>query len=91
MSVETRTLTEEPLWDIQQCGQYLGKSTRWLYKAVRVRSHEPGSIPHVRVGHTTRYVPEDLREWVRCDCPPAATFAEWKQAEKKRTRRSRCY
>lgn len=74
----------EPLWDNRTCSIYLGKSTRWLYIAVRTRPEEPGSIPHSRVGETPRFIPEDIREWVRVGCPPAATFAEWQRVEKKK-------
>jgi hypothetical protein len=55
-----------------------------MYSAIRTRAEEPGSIPHSRVGDTPRFVPEDIREWVRVGCPPAATFAEWQRADKKK-------
>ena len=51
-------------------------------------AHEPGSIPHVRIGSSPRFLPSDLEAWVRTGCPPAADFAEWHRVEEKKIRRN---
>lgn len=76
------------LWDMRACAAYLRKSPRWLGSALKNRPEEPGSIPHVRVGQTPRFVPADIEKWVQQGCPPAATFAEWRRVEEKRQKRT---
>lgn len=78
----------DSLWDIRACAAYLRKSARWLYKAVKNRPNEPGSIPHVNIGSTARFVPGDIEKWVQQGCPPAALFAEWQRSEEKRQKRT---
>jgi len=65
------------LWDAKRCAEFLQKSPRWLWSALRLAPDQPGSIPHVRVGKTPRFIPADIEAWVRQGCPPAATFREW--------------
>jgi len=72
------------LWDVQACAAYLGKSPRWIWSALTRRPEEPGSIPHVRIGRTPRFLQSDIAEWVRHGCPPAATFNGWKASPSKR-------
>ena len=76
------------LWCVKQCSGFLGKSPRWLWSALTRRPEEPGSVPHVRVGKTPRFFPDDIASWVRAGCPPAATFTEWQTAEEKRRNRA---
>ena len=56
-----------PLWDVKTCAIYLNKSQRWLWREIA-----RGNVPHVRVGQTTRFIPEDIAEWVRRSCPKPA-------------------
>ena len=75
------------LWDATACAKFLGKSPRWIFSALTKRPDEPGSLPHVRVGSSPRFFPNDIAEWVRMGCPPAETFAEWRTSnEKKKSR-----
>lgn len=76
------------LWDVRACATYLKKSPRWLYSALKNRPDEPGSIPHVRVGVSPRFIPADIEEWVQQGCPSVATFAEWRRAKEKRSKRT---
>jgi len=76
----------ERLWDAKACAAYLGKSSRWLWSAIKLRPEEPGSVPHVRIGKSPRFLPRDIEAWVRQGCPPAATFAEWNRAQEKRAK-----
>jgi hypothetical protein len=78
----------EPLWSMKEFATYLRRSTRWLWSAITRRPEEPGSIPHVRIGASPRFFPEDIAAWVRAGCPPAATFAEWNAADEKRQKRA---
>lgn len=67
----------DALWNAKDCAAYLGKSPRWLWSALTRQPHEPGSIPHVRIGKSPRFIPADIQAWVRNGCPPAATFSAW--------------
>ncbi len=82
------TTTTETLLSVPEAARYLQKSPRWIWSALTRRPDEPGSIPHVRVGSSPRFFPDDLAAWVRAGCPPAATFAEWNAAEQKRQKRA---
>ena len=75
------------LWNVESCAAYLGKSPRWLWSALRVSPEKPGSIPHVRLGRTPRFLPEHISAWVGQGCPPAAMFRAWLTAEEKRQKR----
>ncbi len=76
------------LWSVKDCAAYLKKSPRWLWSALTRQAIESGSIPHVRIGSSPRFFPDDIAAWVRAGCPPAATFAEWRAAEEKRQKRA---
>lgn len=52
-------MSEEPLWTIDEAAKYIGKSTSWLYKAVA-----SGEVPCARIGHSVRFLPTQLKEWV---------------------------
>jgi hypothetical protein len=78
----------DQLWTIKECAAYLRRSRRWLWSALTFRPEQLGSIPHVRIGASPRFFPEDIAAWVRAGCPPAATFAEWSAAEQKRQKRA---
>jgi predicted DNA-binding transcriptional regulator AlpA len=72
------------IWSVPECARFLGRSPRWVWSALRRRAEDPGSIPHVRIGRSPRFFPDDIAAWVRAGCPPAAAFAEWKAAEEGR-------
>ena len=76
-----------PLWTAKQAAAYLAKSERWLCYALRIPPGEPGSIPHARIGRNVRFDGDELREWVRDGCPPAATFKAWRGSGKRKTRK----
>ena len=76
-----------PLWSVTSCAQFLGKSPRWLWAALAKPPEEAGSIPHVRIGSTPRFFPDDIRDWARAGCPPAATFNAWREQNSRRRRR----
>ncbi len=76
------------LWTVRECAMYLRRSPRWLWSALMRQATEPGSIPHVRVGASPRFFPDDVAAWVRVGCPPAAAFKEWSASEKKLEKRS---
>lgn len=75
------------LWDVRACATYLKKSPRWLWSALHCQPGEKGSIPHVRVGASPRFIPTDIEEWVRQGCPSAATFTEWRDSAIKHRKR----
>ena len=82
-------LTEKrTLWTVPEAAKFLRKSPRWLWSSLTRRPEEAGSVPHVRIGSSPRFFPEDLAAWVRAGCPPAATFGQWQAAENKRQIRS---
>ncbi|MBE7461920.1 MAG: hypothetical protein HS116_00375 [Planctomycetes bacterium] len=76
--------TSTSLWRAQDCAAYLRRSPRWLWAQLSRPADQPGSIPHVYVGRTPRFFPDDIAEWVRQGCPPAATFAQWQASQSKR-------
>jgi hypothetical protein len=76
------------LWTVRDCAAYLRRSPRWLWSTIAHRPEEPGSIPHFRIGSSPRFFPDDIAAWVRQGCPPAATFADWKNSEEKRRHRA---
>ena len=79
----------DTLFTVAEAARFLKKSPRWLWSAIRRRPDEPGSVPFFRIGSSPRFFPADLAAWIRAGCPPAATFAEWQDAEKKRQNRAR--
>jgi len=88
MNRENEILKPTALWDVRACAEFLGKSPRWLWSALTRRPEEIGSVPHVRVGQTPRFIPHDIEAWVRQGCPPAATFAQWYRADEKTKKRA---
>ena len=88
VAMPTAANATAPLWDVRACARYLQKSPRWLRSALVRQPDEPGSIPHIRVGSSPRFIPEDIAAWVRQGCPPAATFAEWHGTKEKRKSRN---
>src|SRR5436189_3642501 len=74
---EVVTNSMATLWDARACATYLGKSPRWTWTSICKRPDEQGSIPHVRVGASPRFIPADIEKWVRQGCPPVSTFNEW--------------
>jgi hypothetical protein len=92
MEVETQTSTPtvtETLWTVKQAARFLQKSERWIFGQLNIDENEHGSIPHVRLGRSPRFIPDDLRSWASEGFPPAAAFKEWKEADAKRARRYR--
>ncbi len=55
----------ERLWSTKECATYLRRSPRWLWSALTRRPEESGSIPHVRIGSSPRFFPDDIAAWVR--------------------------
>jgi len=77
-------LTVQSLWTAKDAARFLRKSVRWLFYALRVPSTEPGSIPHVKLGRSPRFDPLTIAAWVSAGCPPAAVFASWQEAERRK-------
>jgi excisionase family DNA binding protein len=50
---------DDTLWDYEQVASYLQLSERWVQQKVVERS-----IPFVRLGTRTRFVPDEIRLWV---------------------------
>lgn len=65
------------LWTVRDVARFLRKSCRWIWYALQVPPSEPGSIPHVRLGRSPRFLPELIVRWVQDGCPPVATFEAW--------------
>lgn len=49
----------EPLLSIDSTAAFLGISRRQVYTLL-----ERGELPHVRVGERTRFIPDDLRDYL---------------------------
>jgi len=78
----------DALWTIKESAAYLRKSERWLWYALKTPEHEAGSVPHVKLGRSPRFIPDDLKAWAAAGFPPAATFKEWQEAENRRRKRA---
>ncbi|HYI02846.1 helix-turn-helix domain-containing protein [Hyalangium sp.] len=50
----------EALWDVRGLAAYLNVSTSWVYQRVATRT-----IPCVHLGAAVRFIPEDIRAWLR--------------------------
>ena len=74
-----------PLWTVEETAQFLKKSKRWIFYHLQLSPEEPGSIPHVRLGRTPRFCPEELREWTEMGCPPAGTIHRRRSPKKNGT------
>ncbi len=69
-------VTPASLWTLQELATYLQRSPRWIsYRLGRTPETE-GSIPHVRLGRTPRFDPEEIRAWVQAGCPSTAVFRQ---------------
>jgi hypothetical protein len=79
----------ERLWSVKDAAIFLQKSRRWLFLALRLPENAPGSVPHVRLGRSPRFIPDDLRSWASMNFPPAATFKTWRAEENRKKRFSR--
>ncbi|HEY3325058.1 MAG TPA: helix-turn-helix domain-containing protein [Planctomycetota bacterium] len=77
-----------PLWSVAEVATFLGKSPRWVWRALTITPDDAGSVPHVRIGASPRFVPDHIRRWILDGCPPAATFRAWQDADEKRQRRA---
>jgi hypothetical protein len=65
----------EALWTVEQVAEYLTRSPRWVYGRLKIDPQRHGSIPHVRLpGGAPRFIPCEIRAWVRANCPAAARF-----------------
>mgnify|MGYP000735619577 CR=1 FL=1 len=79
-------LHAETLWTVADAATFLRKSQRWLFGQLKIDDTQPGSIPHVRLGRSPRFIPDDLKAWAAAGFPPAATFKEWKEMSARRKR-----
>ena len=43
-------------------------------------------VPHVRLGRTPRFIPDDVRAWAASGFPPVAAFRDWKDVAARRRR-----
>jgi excisionase family DNA binding protein len=50
----------EDLWTVAQAMKFLGVKKTWLYEACG-----KGEVPHVRLGSSIRFEPEQLRAYVK--------------------------
>ena len=50
----------EMLWDVRSLASYLNVSTSWVYQRVATRT-----IPCMHLGAAVRFIPEDIRAWLR--------------------------
>jgi hypothetical protein len=82
-STNTPSINVAALWSVTECARFLGKSPRWILSAIARRPADKGSIPHVRIGKSPRFFPNDIVEWVRLGCPPAEVLVEWKKPRKR--------
>lgn len=62
----------EPLWGVDDLARRLGRSKRWVYRALQKDPKRKGSIPFVRLpGGGPRFMPNLIEEWLLRGCPPA--------------------
>lgn len=52
------TTVSESLWSVQDVARYLGMSRSWVY-----RQAEAGELPHIKLGHAVRFVPDQIRHY----------------------------
>ena len=79
------------LWTITDAALFLRKSRRWLFLRLRLPDEAQGSIPHVKLGRTPRFIPDDLRLWAGMGFPPVANFKEWRALEEKQRKKAEMY
>jgi len=77
----------DTLWTVEDLAKFMRKSPRWVFYALRLRSTDPGSIPHIRLGRTPRFDPGTIREWVHQGCPPADTYRNWNLSKERLNKR----
>jgi hypothetical protein len=75
---------QDTLWTVKEAALFLRKSRRWLFDALRLEENVPGSVPHVRLGRSPRFIPDDLKLWASMNFPPAATFKAWRDADRRK-------
>ena len=51
---------EEDLWDVKQAARFFKLSVNWVYRAA-----ERGDIPYRRVASRLRFIPAELRAFVK--------------------------
>ena len=67
------------LWTVKDVARFLARSERWVFRQLKRPETEPGSIPHYRlVDGAPRFSPQEIEDWVKAGCPPAATLRSWK-------------
>jgi hypothetical protein len=76
------------LWTVKDAAAFLQKSRRWMFLQLRLPDDAVGSIPHVKLGRTPRFIPDDMQAWAAMGFPPAATFRQWRDAENRRQRKA---
>jgi hypothetical protein len=69
----------EPLLTRQGLARFLDLSPSWIDTALATPPEEEGSIPHVELPTSgrrrqVRFIPADVREWLRRGCPSARDF-----------------
>ena len=72
------------LWTVRDVANFLVRSERWVWTALRYQETEEGSIPcHRLPGGSPRFDAHEIEEWVKSGCPPVATFKSWQGARKR--------
>lgn len=49
----------ENLWKVDDVMRFIGVGRTWVYEAAR-----RNALPHVRLGNTLRFEPDEVRAWV---------------------------
>lgn len=71
-TVASKRTGPEPLWGVDDLAQRLGRSRRWVYRALQKDPKRRGSLPFVRLpGGGPRFLPDLIEEWLLLGCPPA--------------------
>lgn len=52
--------SEDQLWDLAGVANYLQLTTRTVEKHI-----DESGLPYVRIGGVRRFIPDQVREWVR--------------------------
>jgi hypothetical protein len=66
----------QPLWKVPDLAKYLRCSRRWIWDHLNVRQEQEGSIPHLRIAGSPRFVPHLIVRWAEMGCPPVSEFRE---------------
>ena len=75
------------LWTVKEAAAFLARSERWTWYMLKAHENEPGSIPHVMLGRSPRFIPADMKAWAAAGFPPAASFKTWKADDERRRKR----